>query len=89
MAKSREELEEAYQTMCDINADDEVRNYITARSLYESDQTTRRNRMIEQGIEQKTIEMVKGMYVKNIAIETISEISGLSLKEVKEMLNIL
>ena len=40
---------------------------------------------IEQGIEQKETEMIKGMLKKNIDIETISEITGISLKEIKEI----
>lgn len=39
----------------------------------------------EEGVKEKTIEMVKKMLKENIDISTISRVSGLSEKEIKEI----
>ena len=39
----------------------------------------------EEGIKEKTVEMVKKMLKENINISTISRVSGLSEKEIKEI----
>ena len=39
----------------------------------------------EEGVKEKTVEMVKKMLKENIDISTISRVSGLSEKEIKEI----
>lgn len=44
-------------------------------------------RGLEQGIKQEKIEVAKKSLEKNIPIETISEITGLSIKEIQDLNN--
>ncbi|MBQ8211389.1 MAG: hypothetical protein IJZ27_02525 [Treponema sp.] len=42
---------------------------------------------LEQGIKQSKIEIAKKSLEKNLPLETISEITGLSIKEIQELNN--
>ncbi|MBQ8777630.1 MAG: hypothetical protein IJZ71_11000 [Treponema sp.] len=46
-----------------------------------------REQGLEQGIKQVKIEVAKKSLEKNLPIETISEITGLSIKEIQEINN--
>ena len=41
---------------------------------------------LEQGTEQKSIEIVKNMLAKNIDINVISEVTNLSIEEIKQLI---
>ena len=56
--------------------------YLTDEQMIEND----RNHYMELGEEKKTKEMIINFYNKNVDINTISEASGLSIKEVKNII---
>ncbi len=97
VVKNKKELEEAYETLKDIESDADVTDYYIRRKMYELDRESEKAELkeeaekeiqkgIKKGIEQNKLEVVKKMYAKNIEVKTISEITNLSLDKVKEIL---
>ncbi|MGM9882523.1 MAG: hypothetical protein ACI31S_06780 [Bacilli bacterium] len=56
-----------------------------ARLYYEGGVDYARKKGFEEGIEDEKIEVIKNMLKKNIDYNTISEVTGKSVDEIKEM----
>ena len=94
MSRSSEELERAYETVMELNADKELQSYVTRRIMYEADIEARisyaereaREKGHKEGIEKNQNSIIENMYNKNISIEDISEFTGISVSKVKEII---
>lgn len=64
-----------------LNNNDDFVKYLSD----EDEERLLKNSFIEQGIEQNKISTAKKMLEKNIDIDSIKEITGLSLDEIKEL----
>lgn len=64
-----------------LNNNDDFVKYLSD----EDEERLLKNSFIEQGIEQNKISTAKKMLEKNIDIDSIKEITGLSIDEIKEL----
>ncbi len=97
MAEKDEEIKEAIEALEEISADKEKVRIAELREKYiadrESELATAEEKGIKQGIEQgkkqgnieKGIEIAKKLKLKNMSIEEISEITGLTKEEIEKL----
>ena len=69
------------QTMEDLNSDEELLLFFDKDKIIKSELVENFEKGIEQGIKKEKIEIAKNMLSKKIDKKTISEITGLTLKE--------
>ena len=90
-----EEKEKFLNTVREVNSDDRIlQEWMieeNAKMAYEDDMYAARKEGIEQGIEQgadeKTIEVIQNMLGENIDYETISKVTGKTIEDIKEIEN--
>lgn len=88
---SMEEKDKFLNTVRELNEDEKVvKDWMWEENdklRYYNDLETSKEQGIEQGIEDKSKEVVINMLNKNMDYETISEISGKTIEEIKEIEN--
>ena len=79
-------MEEAYETLENISNDEKIIGLYDAEKVEQKILNTRlkgaKQEGIEQGIQQRNIEIAKSMLNKNMKIEDIMDITGLSKEEI-------
>ncbi len=79
-------MEEAYETLENISSDEKIIGLYDAEKVEQKILNTRlkgaKQEGIEQGIQQRNIEIAKSMLNKNMKIEDIMDITGLSKEEI-------
>ena len=77
------------EIMTNINKDPAFRIYMTEEEereiIHNTELEEAKEQGIEQGIEQRNIEIAKNLIKENINIELISKTTGLSIEEVKKI----
>ena len=63
----------------------EVENMLLTEYDYDTDIAVQRQEAYEEGAQQKAIETAKILLLKNISVDIISECTGLSVDEIKEL----
>ena len=93
LAKGDKELETMVKKVEDMSKDPNMVRYINDENLrriaYEMDMEESNKKGHEtgysEGHEQAKIEVVKNLYLENVDINTISKVTGLSVKEIEEI----
>ena len=82
-------MEEAYETLENISNDEKIIGLYDAEKVEQKILNTRlkgaKQEGIEQGIQQEKIEVAKTMLNKNMKIEDIMDITGLSKEEIENL----
>jgi len=90
LAKESEIMAKATQKLIQISADERVQAYAMSRENSEFARRIHEHGLMEQGIEQgehkKTIEIARKLIKKGTSISDISEITGLSEQETKQLM---
>ena len=83
-------MEEAYETLENISSDEKIIGLYDAEKVEQKILNTRlkgaKQEGIEQGIQQRNIEVAKLMIKENIDISIIQKITGLSKEEIENLL---
>ncbi|MBR1413420.1 MAG: hypothetical protein IJ574_01970 [Bacilli bacterium] len=88
-SKVDKEVHKFMEIMTNINKDPAFRIYMTEEEereiIHNTELEEAKEQGIEQGIEQRNIEIAKNLIKENINIELISKTTGLSIEEVKKI----
>ena len=80
-------MEKVIKTAKEIAGREKIPLYLSESEIRRLDREEAVEEGFNAGIKQKQTEMIINMYNKNIDINTIAEVSNLSLKEVKQIIN--
>ena len=90
MARTRAELEEAVRQLRLLNADEEVQQLADAEDWARYDYNSAMSEMMEKGLElgekETNLKIIKRMLEKKMDINLISELTGLTKKEIESLL---
>ena len=92
IAKKHDEFKEATDYLKEISQDEVMREIAFKRETFLRDWAARNkqsfNKGLEQGIEQEKIALVKNLLEMNVlSLEQISQATGLSINEIKQLQN--
>ncbi|MCL1934769.1 MAG: hypothetical protein FWF57_00075, partial [Defluviitaleaceae bacterium] len=89
IADKHDEFKEATKYLKEISQDEAMREIAFKRETFLRDWAARNkqsfNKGLEQGIEQRNIELAKNMLFKNMDYELIAELTGLELEEIQKL----